>query len=160
MEVEPSNRLQYDNQSAENSRRNRWQTCHCDQGDVSEHAYRALVVKQFGYWDESIQDNNFENKWQEQNFQKIYIDGQLIGGLWVEEFEAYHQLREIQLWPDFRHMGFGTRLIEEEIRKAGLAGRQLRLRVLIQNPAVALYKRLGFVIAETTTEQHHMVHEF
>jgi len=126
---------------------------------LNDHAYRALVVKQFGYWDETIQGNNFENKWQEQNFQKIIVDGQLIGGLWVEEFEEYHQLREIQLWPDFRNLGFGTRLVKEEIRKARLAGRKLRLRVLIQNPAVALYKRLGFVITGTTTEQYQMVHE-
>ena len=126
---------------------------------LNEHAYRDLVVKQFGFWDASVQSDNFETKWQEQNFQKIYVDDVLIGGIWVQEFQGYHQLREIQLSPDLRNKGFGTRLIKGEIRKAKLAGKKLKLRVLIQNPAFELYKRLGFVVIETTSEQYHMIHE-
>ena len=126
---------------------------------LNEHAYRTLVVQQFGYWDSDIQGNNFETKWLEQEFQKIYVDDLLIGGIWVQEFQKYHQLREIQLWPDFRNQGFGTRLVEAEIQKAKLAGKELHLRVLLQNPAFELYKRLGFTVTGTTSEQYQMVYK-
>jgi GNAT superfamily N-acetyltransferase len=90
-------------------------------------------------------------------WQKVVIDGVLVGGIWVEEFAEYHRLREIQLWPDFRNKGYGTSLVEIEIQRAEDVKKELRLRVLLQNPAVELYKRLGLIVTETIAGQYHMV---
>jgi len=127
--------------------------------ELNRQAYHSLVIRQFGDWDESLQNSNFELKWREQDFHKVYIDNVLIGAIWVQEFEDHHLLREIQLMPECRNKGFGTCLIEAEILRAKRANKELRLKVLTQNPAFKLYKRLGFAITESKREFYRMAHQ-
>jgi len=119
-------------------------------------SYQSLVEQQFGAWDEQAQLANFAEKWKGQKFSKVFLEETLIGGIWVEEFEDYLQIFEIQLLPEFRNRGLGTTLIEEEIGRARLLGKRLRLRVLHLNPALSLYTRLGFRNIETTEHQYIM----
>ncbi|MEM7018747.1 MAG: GNAT family N-acetyltransferase [Pseudomonadota bacterium] len=122
-------------------------------------SYKELVEKQFGAWEQKLQAQNFDKKWQEQSFQKAVLDGKAIGGIWVQVFETYHQLREIQLLPEYRNQGIGAQLINTEIERANALGKKLRLRVLLLNPAVQLYERLGFVITGKTDTQYHMEYQ-
>lgn len=45
---------------------------------------------------------------------------------------------------------------KREIGRARPLGRAIRLRVLFQNRAIALYKRLGFVLIGNNEHQHIM----
>ena len=55
---------------------------------IKSSAYRDVVVKQFGEWNESWQRNFFDtNKWKPNKFNLIFLDGQPIGvtGIKYEE---------------------------------------------------------------------------
>ena len=74
----------------------------------------------------------------------MYVDGELVGGVWLEEHDQYFQLREVQLQPGFRNRGIGTEVISRCISMGREARKPIRLRVLRTSPAVKLYARLGF----------------
>lgn len=125
--------------------------------ELNETVYRGLIEKQLGSWNSGFEKDKFEEKWKEHNFQKILVDNQTVGGIWVQELESHYQLREIQIHPDFQNRGIGTQLIKAVIQRAKENGKELKLRVLLTNPAVNLYKRLGFTITEKNDVQYHMV---
>lgn len=64
--------------------------------------------------------------------------------IWLRQVYAVHPGR-----------GFGTPWVRSLLDEAGLL--PVRLRVLRANPAVALYLRLGFVVAEETPERLYLV---
>lgn len=110
--------------------------------------YEDVVSRQLGSWDEVHQNNNFEKKWPTQNFRKIFVDEQLVGGVWIDEGPDFIQLREVQIHPDFQNQGIGSRVVQMEIDNVRSKGMKLRLRVLFESYAVALYERLGFKIID------------
>jgi len=123
---------------------------------LNEISYREVIEEQFGEWDSKFQRAAFEVKWKEQNYLKILRDGEIIGGIWVQDLDTYHQLREIQILPAHRNQNIGSNLIAAEAQRAKMLGKILRLRVLLRNPAFQLYKRLGFVVTEKNNTQYHM----
>ena len=118
--------------------------------------YQNMVEKQIGVWDEKIQRSNFNKKWEGHGFKKIIYSGEIVGGIWVQEFESYFQLRELQIHPKFQNQGIGTKLLNSVIDRARVTKKELRLRVLMSNPATELYKRLGFITVGQTDTQYHM----
>ena len=55
-------------------------------------------------------------------------------------------MNELLVLPEFQNRGFGTELLEREIRRARAAGLPLRLHTLRLNTAVRLFERHGFVV--------------
>jgi GNAT superfamily N-acetyltransferase len=123
---------------------------------LNRDCYQEVVVLQFGVWDDELQSKGFDLKWKEQKFQKIMIDGVCVGGVWVDLNEYDHQLREIQIHPDYQGQGIGTRIVLEVIEAARHDSRRLWLKVLLQSDAVRLYERLGFAITGKTETQYIM----
>jgi len=60
-------------------------------------------------------------------------------------------LSQIQLLPAWQRRGIGTALISGFLADARQAGAAVDIRVLKVNPALALYKRLGFRITSEST---------
>lgn len=118
--------------------------------------YEDVVSKQFGPWDDEHQNRSFEMKWPENNFRKIYVGDDLVGGVWVDDNSDFLQLREIQIHPKYQGKGIGTDVVKLEIEKSRRAGKPLRLRVLFMNQAIDLYKRLGFVVVGENEHQYIM----
>ena len=118
--------------------------------------YEDVVSRQFGPWDDEHQDRNFEVKWPENNFRKIYVDDTLVGGVWTDDKPGFIQLREIQIHPAWQGRGIGTAVVRAEIEKGRGAGKPIRLRVLFMNRAIALYKRLGFEVIDKNDHQYIM----
>lgn len=125
---------------------------------LNELCYRDVVEKQFGFWDSDAQELNFDSKWRNQRFRKIIMDEQVIGGIWTDDYDEYNQLYEIQIHPTHQGNGIGTRIIKAEIDRAKGSGKKLRLRVLLENRAVSLYRKLGFVVVDETEVQYIMEH--
>lgn len=123
---------------------------------LNELSYKDVVKRQFGKWDEKFQAEAFEKKWLEQSFKKIIIEGRMVGGIWVQEVDDYLQLRDIEIHPDYRNQGLGTKLLLAEIKRANQLQKKLRLQVLFQNPAYELYKRLGFEVTDNTDVHYQM----
>jgi len=113
---------------------------------LNKAVYINLVEEHLGGWDPVFQDQHFENKWAEHNFSFILLDDVQIGGIWVNDFEDYIRLREIQILPEYQNRGIGTGLINELIERAREDGKDLRLSVMKKNKARVLYRRMGFKV--------------
>jgi ribosomal protein S18 acetylase RimI-like enzyme len=118
--------------------------------------YEDVVSQQFGHWDDEHQNHSFEMKWSENNFRKIYVDDALVGGVWIDDNPEFIQLREIQIHPTYQGRGIGIAVVKLEIENSRNAGKPIRLRVLFMNKAIALYKRLGFVVIDKNEHQYIM----
>lgn len=123
---------------------------------LNELSYKELIERQFGRWDARVQAEAFLEKWRDSGFLKVLVDKRQVGGLWVRHHKDSHELREIQILPEFRNQGIGTYLLRREIERARAAGKSLRLRVLLENPAIRLYRRMGFRIVRTDDVRHYM----
>ena len=71
--------------------------------------------------------------------------GRPIGRLIVDRRDDEIHLVDIALLPGARGRGIGGALIVELCREGARDGRPVRLRVERRNPALGLYRRLGFV---------------
>lgn len=86
----------------------------------------------------------------------IWLDDQKIGWMQVAGTATGFHLQQIHILEDYRNRGIGTRLIKSLQERARAAGRSVTLNVLHGNPAIALYRRLGFRQFGEDAEKVHM----
>jgi ribosomal protein S18 acetylase RimI-like enzyme len=116
-------------------------------------AFRDVVERQFGPWDEARQDVFFDTVWRHGGMQVVECDGHRCGYLLVDEHADEVVVGEIVLHPDVHGRGIGTRLL----RDVFAVGKPVRLQVLHENRrARALYERLGFTQTGSTSTHHLM----
>lgn len=118
-------------------------------------AYRDVVTRQFGAWDETFQREFFTAHWKPETSQVITIDEKPVGMLALADRGGELWLGEIQLVPEWRGRGLGSTILRELLAQARAARKPFRLQVLKQNlRARELYLRLGFrVIGQTETHE-------
>jgi len=126
--------------------------------ELNKESYYEVVVRQFGEWEESLQQKMFFTKWQRvRNAQVIEHDAKRIGIVILEQRERYDWLEEIQVQSDHQGRGLGTALLDGFIADARSRGRPLRLQVLHENHrAMRLYERIGFLEIEKL-ENHYLM---
>jgi ribosomal protein S18 acetylase RimI-like enzyme len=81
-------------------------------------------------------------------------DGEDIGRLYIERWPTQHCLIDIAFLPQHRGKGLGEALLRDLMDEAAAAGRTVSIYVEKFNPAMRLYRRLGF-----TTEKDEGVYE-
>lgn len=120
---------------------------------LKSEAYREVVERQFGPWNEKFQRELFSARWNPALSKIVLIDGLPVGLLAVECRRDELWLDEVQLVRDWRGKGLGSVILADLIQRARTSRKPLRLQVLRQNTrAQSLYRRLGFrVIGETVT---------
>lgn len=83
------------------------------------------------------------------------------GGLiaWdIDPHFEYVHLREFHLQPNYQHQGHGRAILSAWIGQCRLLGVQgMRLKVFSENPAMALYARMGFVPMEEDGEIDRLI---
>lgn len=126
--------------------------------DVHHQAYRDVVERQFGRWNEAAQDRLFAADWEPAAFEIVEWEGTACGYLRVEDRADDIHVREIVLRPDFQGRGIGSALLREAIERARARGVPVRLGTFHQNRALALYRRLGF--RETGRTANHVLLEW
>jgi len=77
-------------------------------------------------------------------FDVVLIDKQPAGRLYVDRRVDEIRLIDIALLPEHRNKGIGTSLISDLLNEAKEENKPLRIHVEKFNPALQLYKRLGF----------------
>ena len=82
------------------------------------------------------------------SFDVILVAGQPAGRLYVARWPKEIRIIDIAFVPGFRGRGLGTRLIADLQREANGRGVPLTIHVERLNPALRLYERLGFELAE------------
>ena len=117
---------------------------------VHHTALRDVVIRQFGQWDDTLQDNYFEKSWSSLSLEIIEVDSQATGTFSREIHPDYFAIAQIYLLPQFQKQGIGTRLLTEQLDKAQSLGLPVRLNVLLENRARKLYERLGFKVTVKT----------
>lgn len=111
---------------------------------VHHKAYKDVVTKQFGVWDEKAQDEFFESDWNGATFEILMCNEVCCGYVSIEEKEKSIHIQELVIHPDFQNQGIGTKILQEVIEQAALRKIPVRLETLHSNQAINLYLRLGF----------------
>lgn len=70
--------------------------------------------------------------------------GTPIGRLYLHRRDDEHRLIDIALLPEHRGKGLGGKLMAGVLAEAAAAGKKVRIHVEHNNPALRLYRRLGF----------------
>lgn len=71
-----------------------------------------------------------------------------IGRLYIERWPTQHRIIDIALLPAHRGKGLGEALLRDLLDEAAGAGKAVSIHVEKLNPAMRLYRRLGFVTVE------------
>jgi ribosomal protein S18 acetylase RimI-like enzyme len=74
--------------------------------------------------------------------------GEDIGRLYIERWPSQHRIIDIALLPAHRGKGLGAPLLRDLMDEAAAAGKAVSIHVEKLNPAMRLYRRLGFVTEE------------
>lgn len=84
------------------------------------------------------------------NAQRLIIlrDGESIGRLIVARWAGEHRIVDVALMPEHCGRGVGTALLGDLLAEAAAAGTCVTIHVEKHNPALRLYRRLGFVAVE------------
>lgn len=108
-------------------------------------AERDTIVRQFGPWDEALQDEFAREAFDDTGGERFVVDG-VDAGWWHLKTQGgdfyLHQL----ILPDFQKRGIGRALLTALIDRAKTEGRGLMLQTLLQNTARQLYEKMGFVV--------------
>jgi ribosomal protein S18 acetylase RimI-like enzyme len=75
----------------------------------------------------------------------VLRDDRPVGRILIHESESEFCLVDIALLPEHRGTGIGAALIRELLARADAAEKPVVLSVTRENPAAALYGRLGFI---------------
>lgn len=100
----------------------------------------AFVRMQFDAQDADYRRNNPTG-----SFDVIEVGGIPAGRLYVDRRADDIRIVDIALLPEFRGTGVGGRLVTELMDEATATGRKLSIHVEINNRALGLYTRMGFV---------------
>ncbi|WP_245307805.1 GNAT family N-acetyltransferase [Hoeflea sp. IMCC20628] len=74
--------------------------------------------------------------------------GKPIGRLYLEQWPSEHRIIDIALMPDTRGQGVGSALLRDVMDEAAGLSKAVSIHVEKTNPAMRLYKRLGFETVE------------
>lgn len=72
-------------------------------------------------------------------------EGEDVGRLYLERWPSQNRIIDIAFLPEQRGNGLGTALLRDLLDEAAAAGRAMTIHVEKFNPAMRLYRRLGFI---------------
>ncbi|HEY7281680.1 MAG TPA: GNAT family N-acetyltransferase [Actinomycetota bacterium] len=92
-----------------------------------------------------LQDRHYRTAFPDAERSIVEIDGHPVGRLYVQRVDREIRILDIALLPRFRRRGIGGGLLADLVDEGSRSGRPVRIHVEARNPAISLYKRLGFV---------------
>ncbi|MEM9191020.1 MAG: GNAT family N-acetyltransferase [Myxococcota bacterium] len=107
-------------------------------------AYHAWVEGRYGVWDDQDQRRRLRAAWAAGAHRIVLVSEDRVG--YVDWFVGGRaELRNIVLASEVRGMGLGTEILGHLLAEADARRRSVWLQAFPENPAVRLYRRLGFV---------------
>jgi len=119
--------------------------------DWSDADKQSFLKMQF-----DAQHRHYHAHYDNARFDIIELDGTPVGRLYIDNRSDEIRLIDIALLPDFRGRGVGTGLIQQVIDTARQSNRSVTIHVEGNNPAIGLYKRLGFRYVKDVGVYHFM----
>ena len=115
--------------------------------EAHHQSYRDMVVRQFGVWDESVQDDFFDKTWHRLPHSIIIVNNDTSGYCCIQSEEKILWVRELVICPGKQNNGIGTTLINKFVQQGQREGIHVQLNVMKTNVgAKRLYEKLGFRI--------------
>jgi len=93
------------------------------------------------------QHAHYRKHYQGSAFLVVEQCGATIGRLYLARWVNEHRIIDISLLPEHRRKGLGAALLRDLLDEAAAAGKAVTIHVEKFNPAMSLYRRLGFVAA-------------
>lgn len=122
-------------------------------------AYRDYVVRHYGTWDDVWQRDHLREAWPKRKRDVVVLGDVDVGYIDVRWTDEGLFVGNLVLASAQRGQGLGSRILGDLLARADAQGVASRLQVFHDNPAVALYERLGFVGVERTDTHLHMRRE-
>lgn len=122
--------------------------------DWSDEQKNIFIEHQFSAQHEYYQKNYLGAK-----FYIIEKENTTVGRLYIDFFFEQKGVRiiDITLLPDWRGKNIGSSILKEILQKAAKADRNVTIHVESFNPAMELYKRLGFTKISETNGVYHLM---
>lgn len=102
------------------------------------------------------QKTHYDEHFPDAAFDLILVDGLPAGRLYVDRRDDEVRLVDIALLPEHRGRGVGERILREILAEGEEKGLLVRIHVEANNPAMRLYRRLGFEKIEEQGVYHLM----
>jgi ribosomal protein S18 acetylase RimI-like enzyme len=93
----------------------------------------------------SAQHRYYQENYTDTDFLIVLLENRSIGRLYIARWPEEIRIVDLALLPEYRNRGIGTRLLTDVLEEAAAAGKPVRIHVEGFNPALSLYRRLGFV---------------
>jgi ribosomal protein S18 acetylase RimI-like enzyme len=103
----------------------------------------ALLLLQF-----RAQHAHFQKHYPQADLLVVMGGGNDIGRLYLARWPTRHGIIDIALLPEYRRHGAGEVLLRDLMDEAAAAGKSVSILVEKFDPAMRLYRRLGFVTEE------------
>lgn len=116
---------------------------------------RWAIERTFG-WDQVQQEANFDQWFNPDEVSIVVVDEVDFGWIQHRSEDGGIFLGSIYIAPRMQRKGIGTRVIQMILDLAGQQRRPMTLAVMKINPALALYKRLGFKITHEDEHKFYM----
>ena len=100
----------------------------------------ARAVRRAGRW--------YREHYTRRELRRRPVDGEPAGRLYVHRGESEIRIVDIALLPEHRGDGVGSALLRDLLAEADADGKRVTIHVERLNPALRLYERLGFAVAE------------
>ena len=114
------------------------------------------MLTALGRWDETEVIERFKRAFDRKPAQIICLPDIEIGWVQVSQADGILHLNQLHLIEEYRNRGIGTHLIERLCDQARREGSTLMLNVIRGNPAISLYRRLGFRVVGGNEEKRSM----
>ncbi len=105
----------------------------------SESEKQAFLEQQFAF-----QHDYYTKNFGKASFQLVLLDGEPAGRLYLDRRDDEIRLIDIALLPEHRGQGIGGGLMRDVLAEGRRSGLPVRIHVEQNNPALRLYRRLGF----------------
>lgn len=119
-----------------------------DWTDAEKEAFLAMQFR--------AQHRHYQAYYANADFDVIELDGEPIGRLYLDRRDDEIRIVDIALLPAYRGRGIGTRYLKQIMAEAAALARPVRIHVEHFNPAMRLYRRLGFRHVDSNGVYHLM----
>ena len=108
--------------------------------DWDDEQKAAFLEMQF-----SAQHRYYQENYTDTDFLIVLLENRSIGRFYISRWPEEIRIVDLALLPEYRNAGIGTHLLTSVLEEAAAAGKPVRIHVEGFNPALSLYRRLGFV---------------
>lgn len=93
----------------------------------------------------SAQHQYYQEHYTDTLFQTILCEGRPAGRLYLAHWPSEIRIVDLALLPEYRNLGIGSQILTGILNEAKAKGLPVNIHVERFNPALNLYRRLGFV---------------